>query len=110
MRRLHRSVGTVIALSAALAIASSPARATGDPISGKAIAGRWCAQCHLVNGGRARDAAPPLPAIADNARWTNDRLTAFLTKPHDGMRGFSFSRQEIDDLVAYIRSLERHRP
>ena len=73
-------------------------------VSGKDIAGRWCAQCHLVDGGRARGAAPPLPAIARDVSWTDDRLAAFLTKPHGGMRGFSLSRQDIENLVAYIRS------
>ena len=108
MWRPHDSVCAMIALSGALVIANGPVRAAGDPVSGKSIASRWCAQCHLVDGGRARDAAPPLPAIARDASWTDERLAAFLTKPHGGMRGFSFSRQEIDNLVAYIRSLELH--
>ena len=86
---------------------SGSVRAASDPVSGRDIAGRWCAQCHLVDGGRASD-APALPAIARDVSWTDDRLAAFLTKPHGRMQGFSLSRQEIDDLVAYIRSLEPH--
>ena len=69
------------------------------------IASRRCAQCHLVDGGRTRSAAPPLPVIARDVSWTDDRLADFLTT---GMRGLSISRQEIDNLVAYIRSLEPH--
>ena len=103
----YNSVCAMIALSGTLVIADGSVRAAGDPVSGKDIASRWCAQCHL-DGGRARDAAPPLPAIARDVSWTDDRLAAFLTKPHGGVRGFSFSRQEIDNLVAYIRSLEPH--
>jgi mono/diheme cytochrome c family protein len=64
MRRPHDSVCAVIALSSVLVIANGSVRAASDPALGKDIAGRWCAQCHLVDGGRARDAAPPLPAIA----------------------------------------------
>ena len=106
--RPHDSVCAVIALSGVLVIANGSAQAASDPVSGKDIAGRWCAQCHLVDGGRARDAAPPLLAIARDVSWTDDRLAAFLTKPHGGRRGFSFSRQETNNLVAYIRSLEPH--
>ncbi len=103
--RPHESICAMIALTGALVIANGPVRAAGDPVSGKDIARRWCSQCHLVDGGRARGAAPPLPAIARDGSWTDDRLAAFLTKPHGGVRGFSFSGQELDDLVAYIRSL-----
>jgi cytochrome c2 len=106
MWRPHDSVCAMIALSGALVIANGSVRAAGDPASGKDIARNWCARCHLVDGGRARDAAPRLRAIAGDPSWTEDRLAAFLAKPHGGMRSFSFSRQEIDDLVAYIRSLE----
>lgn len=95
----------MVALSGALAIANGSVRAAGDPVSGKDSANRWCSQCHLVDGGRTKDAAPPLPAIARDVSWTDDRLAAFLTKPHGGMRRSSFSRQEIDNLVAYIRTL-----
>jgi cytochrome c2 len=104
----HDSVCAMIALSGALVIANGSVWAAGDPVSGKNIAGRSCVQCHLIDGGRARNAAPPLPAIARDVTWTDDRLAPFLTKPHGGVRGFSFSRQEIDSLVAYIRSLEPH--
>ena len=65
----------MIAFSGALIIANESMWAAGDPVSGKDIAGRWCAQCHLVDGGRARDAAPPLPAIARDVSWTDDRKT-----------------------------------
>src|SRR5512132_2075990 len=105
---LMTSVCAMIAFSGALIIANESVWAAGDPVSGKDIAGRWCAQCHLVDGGRARGAAPTLTAIARDVSWTDDRLAAFLTKPHGGMRGFSLSRQEIENLVAYIRSLEPH--
>jgi cytochrome c2 len=108
MWRPHDSVFAVIVLSGVLIIANGSVRAASDPVSGKDIARRWCAQCHLVDGGRARDAAPPLPAIARDVSWTEDRLAAFLTKPHGGRRGFSFSQQEVDNLVAYIRSLDPH--
>jgi mono/diheme cytochrome c family protein len=97
----------MIAFSGALVIANNSVLAAGDPIARKDMPAAG-AQCHLVDGGRTRSAAPPLPAIVRDVSWTDHRLAAFLTKPHGGMQGFSLSRQEIDDLVAYIRSLEPH--
>ena len=108
MWRSHDIVCAMIAFSGALIMANESAWAAGDPVPGKDIASRWCAQCHLVDGGRTKGAAPPLPDIARDVSWTDDRLAAFLTKPHGGMRGFSLSRQEIENLVTYIRSLEPH--
>jgi hypothetical protein len=45
MWRPHDIVYAMIAFSGALTIANESVWATGDPVSGKDIAGRWCAQC-----------------------------------------------------------------
>jgi mono/diheme cytochrome c family protein len=37
---------------------------------------------------------------------TPSQLAAFLTDPHGGMPPLELSRREIEDLVAYIRSLD----
>ena len=57
MWRSHDIVCAMIAFSGALIIANESAWAAGDPVSGKDIAARWCAQCHLVDGGRAGSVA-----------------------------------------------------
>jgi mono/diheme cytochrome c family protein len=106
MWRPDDCVRAMIAFSGALVIANDSVLAAGDPVAWKDIASRRCAQCHLVNGGRTRSVAPPLPVIARDVSWTDDRLADFLTKSHGGMRGFSLSRQEIEHLVAYMRSLQ----
>ena len=108
MRRSHGRLSAVIVLSGALLIMGGSVRAAGDPVAGKDIANRRCAQCHLVDGGRMRGGARPFPVIAHDVSWTDHRLADFLTKSHGGMRGFLISQQEIDNLVAYIRSLESH--
>ncbi len=83
------------------------ASADGDAAAGKDLATQWCASCHLVgDSGTTSDGGRPFATLAKDPNATPDRLSAFLTEPHGGMRGLSLSRQEIDDLVAYIESLK----
>lgn len=88
---------------AAFVTAASQAQAAGDAAQGKAAAERWCATCHVVApGGRGADVAPNFATIA---KQRNDEyLRGFLTRPHPPMPRFELSRQDIDDLVAYIGS------
>ena len=102
-----------IALSEAVgqAPASEPARGApsrGDPRIGEALAKRWCNECHLVGGaGRATDAAPAFESIARDPAKSTDHLRAFLAKPHAPMPPIPLSGTEVEDLIAYIRSLDR---
>lgn len=94
-------VGTGIWLSA------GPARAVAPSVdAGADIAARWCAACHVVSAsGAGTDAAPSFARIARTR--DADALRGFLAKPHARpMRGFSLTTREIDDVVAYIESLD----
>ena len=83
----------------------------GDAKSGLALAGEWCASCHVVeeNQATASDViAPPFASIAgtlDDAR--RDELNAWLTAPHGPMKDISLSRQQIADVLAYIATLKK---
>lgn len=80
----------------------------GDVHVGEALARRWCNDCHLVGGARrGTDAAPPFAAIAGDPSKTVDRLRAFMSKPHPPMPPIPLSGAEVEDLIAYIRSLGR---
>lgn len=88
------------------AMASAPALAARpDPDHGKVIAQRWCAACHDVSLSQ-KQASADVPSFFYVARHMDKRdLTSFLTDPHPKMPDMSLTRQEIDDLTAYIRSL-----
>lgn len=88
------------------AMASAPALAARpDPDHGKVIAQRWCAACHDVSLSQTQ-ASADVPSFFYVARHMDKRdLTSFLTDPHPKMPDMSLTRQEIDDLTAYIRSL-----
>jgi mono/diheme cytochrome c family protein len=105
-RRLTRVVA--VAAAAVGAGLGLPERcdAAGDAIAGRAIAERWCAGCHLIDGAaETSDAAVPLAAIARRPRYDLNALAAFLTAPHGGMPDLSLTQREIEDLIAFIETL-----
>jgi cytochrome c len=86
---------------------SASARAAGDAVVGKEIATTWCSACHhMDNAATAADGARPFAAMARDPKVTADRLRGFLVKPHGGMPELILTRQEIENLVAYIESLK----
>jgi len=107
-----RRFGPAAALGAAL-VAFGPAlpaaaQSAGDAQRGGTLAQAWCATCHVVDskgGGRAADMAPAFPALAADKAKTPDMLRQWMTREHTRMPNFNLGRREIDDLVAYIRSL-----
>ena len=101
-------MSVIRALFALIAAAALPgiAWAAGDAARGEALAQTWCANCHLVEpNSAARDSAPPL---RENARrGAPDQIVArtFLNAPHPPMPNFDLARPQIDDIVAYLKSL-----
>lgn len=93
----------VLALLAAL---SAPTLATAaDVANGKKLALRWCSACHVVSPDQTR-AQADVPTFENIARrYDSARLTRFLAAPYPRMPDMGLSRNEIADLVAYIRSL-----
>jgi mono/diheme cytochrome c family protein len=88
-------------------LSPGPAPAASDPSSGRQIAQRWCASCHLVTPQQTSASAdvPSFQSIAQREDLTESLLTAFLSSSHPRMPDMSLSRREISDLVAYVRSL-----
>ena len=88
-------------------VAASPAHAEGDPIAGGALAKQWCVACHDIGHGRTvKDGAPSFVSVASRLDLNPATLKTWLADPHPPMPKLSLSRQEIDDLVAYILSLK----
>jgi mono/diheme cytochrome c family protein len=82
------------------------AMAASDREAGRDLAATWCSSCHLVEQETAAATqARPLAAIARDGRWTADALRGFLARPHGGMPDLNLTRQEIENLAAYLESL-----
>jgi mono/diheme cytochrome c family protein len=102
MRSFSLRLGFGLAL---MALAPVPAFAAADVAQGEAIARQWCAACHIVAANQKQASADVAPFADVARRKTDAQLSDFLTDPHPKMPDMSLSRQEIADLVAYIRSL-----
>ncbi len=90
----------------AFVLAAVPAAAIpADPEQGEKIAQRWCAPCHLASPGQKQASADVPPFVTLARTKTDQQLAAFLTDPHPRMPNLHLTREEIADLVAYIRSL-----
>lgn len=95
---------------AALPAAAQAQMEPGDPIAGKRLAEAWCANCHRVapgGPGPATDTAPSFAAIAALPSATSMSLRAYLRTPHANMPDYRLSREELDDIVAYLLSVKR---
>ena len=77
--------------------------------AGRDLGLKWCSECHLVARDQPNapsDAAPSWYAIADNPSTTEAGLQAFFATPHKQMPNIMLSRQETDEIIAYILSLK----
>ena len=105
MFRLIVSVGAVTLATASAAFAA------GDSVeatSGRLLAEKWCAECH-VPGSAARGrpgVAPSFRAVANDPATTERSVRVFLRSPHPTMPNVSLTREQSDDIVAYILSLK----
>ena len=110
---LRAHIASALTLPAALLAIALPATAQeiGDTAAGRQLAETWCSTCHVVGPSVTRGAsngAPPFAAVAQMKSTTPMSLHAFLQTPHARMPDLHLTRDQIDDLSAYILSL-RHR-
>ena len=107
MRRIGTGLFAAIALTAACS-----ATAGGDETAGAALADRLCARCHATATGPSPVAdAPPFSEFA--SKWPIEHLAEALAEGlvmghRDDARTteFVFSPEEIDDLLAYLESIQ----
>jgi mono/diheme cytochrome c family protein len=80
-----------------------------DPGNGRRLAFRWCQPCHVVSENQTRQTgeAPPFSEIAGKANFTPAGIATFLMDPHGMMPDMSLTRDEANDLAAYIGTLRK---
>lgn len=88
----------------ALLICISEAASAADAENGSRLAQRWCASCHIVSKSQSKgsDATPSFASIAQRSDFSVEKLAFFLLNPHPIMPNMSLSRDEAEDLAAYI--------
>ncbi len=96
-------------LPGAAALAQAPER-PGDVGRGGQIAQERCASCHVVAPGQAAPANAAPPNLVDLAREEDGNnlkiLEALEEAQHPAIPGGALQRQDLRDVVAYIRTLE----
>jgi mono/diheme cytochrome c family protein len=106
---LRTLIPPFLALAGACA-AALPVQAAGVPEAAQGLVAEHCSECHAVPGYSAQGLptveAPSFQAIADNPdTYSEPRLRTFLIKPHWPMEQFHLSPSDIDNIVAYLKSL-----
>jgi mono/diheme cytochrome c family protein len=101
------------ALLGILAVLATPALAQpepGDVRAGQRLAVTWCANCHQIapgGPGPSTDAAAAFSSIAAMPSTTSMSLRVFLQSPHANMPDYRLTREQLDDLVAYLLAQRR---
>jgi mono/diheme cytochrome c family protein len=99
-----------IVLALAAALGASSAHAAGSAARGLKIAQRNCSQCHAIGPkGESRNAAaPPFRTLSQRypIEMLEEALAEGMLTGHPEMPEFRFSPSEIDDLIAYLKSVQ----
>lgn len=106
---MKNAIRSVMCLSLVPFSICGAALADGDPVAGKQTAREWCADCHDVEpGGQMKQDPPSFTAIANF--YSSDYIRANITFPHAAMPDVvHILGLDVDDLVAYILTLEEPR-
>jgi cytochrome c len=104
---IPRTIDPVLVIALLIGLVGS-GNARADVARGAALAEQWCSQCHGIrpNAPSANPKAPNFSAIAAEPSATEYSLRIFLRTPHETMPNFILKSDDIDDLVAYLRSLK----
>jgi mono/diheme cytochrome c family protein len=97
-----RRLAAALAALAALALTANAYAADAD--HGETLAKRWCAACHIVapDQTHGQDNVPPFATIAKIPGFDANAIARFLMNPHAKMPDMQISRDEAEDLAAYI--------
>jgi mono/diheme cytochrome c family protein len=97
---------TLIALTFCVGHATLAHAASGNAEAGRQLVMRSCSSCHATESAKtATDNAPPFSAVAKSNKERPAWIRGWLMEPHPPMPNISLSRQQIDDIIAYLGTL-----
>lgn len=106
------SFGCLAMIIACCAALSANAQDFGDPALGHEFAIRHCSQCHAIGAAKTADTHSPSPgapsfaSVAKTSGMTGRALAAWLDTSHPTMPNLVLSKDDRDDVIAYIMSLK----
>jgi cytochrome c len=93
-------------VAALIALSTVAANAKGNPEAGRDLVLGSCTSCHAPNNAAAAsDQAPPLSFIARDAKRDPTWIHGWLMDPHPPAPALMLSRQQVDDIIAYLNTL-----
>ena len=91
-------------------VTSAPA---GDPVEGRRLAEIHCSRCHAigVEGESRHPMAPPFRTLSRNypVNTLEEAFAEGILVGHRDMPQFQFEPQQINDLVAYLQTIQEQR-
>jgi cytochrome c len=96
----------LMALAVVIGHAGVVHAASGNAEAGRQLVTRSCSSCHATDSAKtASDNAPPFAAVAKTNKERPAWIRGWLMQPHPPMPNISLSRQQIDDIIAYLGTL-----
>ena len=108
---MRRSIDCVrlVALAFAGQLFASQVVFAADADNGLRLAERWCASCHVVTRAQSKgtDSTPTFVSVAQRKDFSVEKLAFFLLDPHPIMPNMALTRNEAQDIAAYIARLRK---
>jgi len=98
----------LVTLALGIALTSPVLAATprGNPEDGRKLVMNSCSSCHATDASRVTtDGVPPLSFVARDNKTNPAWIRGWLMNPHPPMPGIMLSRQQIEDVIAYLNTL-----
>jgi mono/diheme cytochrome c family protein len=91
-------------LTAAILLTPLNAWAIANPQAGEETALQSCTMCHApMSAQGAKSAALPFSELAEQNKGKQGWTQAWLNNPHKAKAGIKLSKQQADDVVAYLK-------
>jgi mono/diheme cytochrome c family protein len=104
--RATMRIATLIVVAVCAGYSPAAYAAAGNADSGRQLVMRSCSSCHTTEAATiAGDAAPPFSAVAKTNKERPAWIRGWLMAPHPPMPSIPLSRQQINDIIAYLGSL-----
>lgn len=106
----HFLVGLAAAATLGGAVATAQPVGEGDAEQGRQTAERLCTSCHVSDSSSSAvvpAGVPTLRTVANKPDQTAERIAGMLIDPHPPMPNTRVTREEINDIVAYLQSLRK---
>lgn len=99
------------AILCSILLLTAGAAGAGDPEAGRKVAEKWCAPCHVIGAAKrfgGIDSTPTFFLMSEKLDDYRRRVQSFKQRrPHRALDFDEVTREDLENLLAYIGTLER---